>query len=97
MKKTIKRLKVIYKYGKEYRKNLLYELIASIIGITIGILLPILAAKQIVYLTDNKWLQLIYMSIVIMVIGFLSAFKTVLIRKNTQKFSLFLNKVLMEI
>lgn len=87
MKKTIKNLKIIYKYGKEYRKSLLYELIASIIGIIIGVLLPILAARQIVYLTDNNWLQLISMSVVILVVGFISALKTVLIRKNTQKFT----------
>ena len=87
MKKTIKNLKIIYKYGKEYRKSLLYELIASIIGIIIGVLLPILAARQIVYLTDNNWLQLISMSVVILVVGLISALKTVLIRKNTQKFT----------
>ena len=87
MKETIRNIKYIYRYGKEFRSALLYETIGSLIGIIIGIALPILAAKQIVYLTDNKWLQLIYMSIVIMVIGFISAFKTVLIRKNTQKFT----------
>ena len=87
MKETIRNIKYIYRYGKEFRSALLYETIGSLIGIIIGIALPILAAKQIVYLTDNKWMQLIYMSIVIMVIGFLSAFKTVLIRKNTQKFT----------
>ena len=57
------------------------------LGIIIGIVLPILAAKQIVYITDNNWYQLILMSIIIFIIGLISALKTVLIRKNTQKFT----------
>ncbi len=87
MKETIKNLKRVYRYGKEYKKNLIYETIGSIFGIVISIILPILAAKQIVYLTDNLWYQLIFMSIIILFVGFISSFKTVLIRKNTQKFT----------
>lgn len=87
MKETIKNLKRVYRYGKEYKKNLIYETIGSILGIIISIILPILAAKQIVYLTDNLWEQLIFMSIIILFVGFISSFKTVLIRKNTQKFT----------
>ncbi len=87
MKETIKNLKRVYRYGKEYKKNLIYETIGSIFGIIISIILPILAAKQIVYLTDNLWYQLIFMSIIILFVGFISSFKTVLIRKNTQKFT----------
>lgn len=87
MKKTFKNIKIVYNYGKEYKKSLIYETIGSIFGIIIGIVLPILAAKQIVYLTGNSWKQLIYMSIVILFVGFISSLKTVLIRKNTQKFT----------
>ena len=87
MKETIKNLKRVYRYGKEYKKNLIYETIGSIFGIIISIILPILAAKQIVYLTDKLWYQLIFMSIIILFVGFISSFKTVLIRKNTQKFT----------
>lgn len=87
MKNTIKNLKTVYHYGKKYKKHLLYETIGSIIGIIISIIVPILAAKQIVYLTDNNWQQLIYMTAVILIMGFLKSFKTVLIRKNTQKFT----------
>ena len=87
MKETIRNLKKVYEYGKEYKKCLIYETIGSAFGIAIGILLPILAAKQIVYLTNNKWEQLIYMSVVILIVGFIGAIKTVLIRKNTQKFT----------
>ena len=87
MKETFRNLKKVYEYGKEFKSCLIYETIGSIFGIIIGIILPILAAKQIVYLTDNNWQQLIYMSVVILIVGIIGAIKTVLIRKNTQKFT----------
>ena len=87
MKETFRNLKKVYEYGKEFKSCLIYETIGSIFGIIIGIILPILAAKQIVYLTDNNWQQLIYMSAVILIVGIIGAIKTVLIRKNTQKFT----------
>ena len=87
MKRTIRNLKYVYNYGKEYKKALIFESIGSIFGIIIGIILPILSAKQVVYLTDNMWIQLVFMSFVILIIGIISALKTVLIRKNTQKFT----------
>ena len=87
MKKTINNLKTVYKYGKEYKSCLIFETVGSILGIIIGIILPILSANQIVYLTDDKWIQLITMSLIILLIELISSAKTVLIRKNTQKFT----------
>ena len=87
MKRTIRNLKYVYNYGKEYKKALIFESIGSIFGIVIGITLPILSAKQVVYLTDNMWIQLVFMSFIILIIGIIGALKTVLIRKNTQKFT----------
>lgn len=82
---TFSNLKKVYRYGKKYRWNLILEIVGSIIGIIINIVLPILAAKQIVYLTANAWEQLILMSIIILVIHLIGNLKTVLIRTNTQK------------
>lgn len=87
MKETLKNIKTIYKFGKEYRGALVLEAIGSFFGIVIGIALPILSAQLIVHITDNNWLQLIYMSLVIFVVLIINALKTVLIRKNTQKFT----------
>lgn len=92
MEKTIKNLKEVYKYGKEYKSCIILEIIGSIIAIMINILLPIFAAKQIVDLTDNLWEELIYMSIVILVVNIVGELKTVLIRKNTQKFTVGITK-----
>ena len=87
MRETLKNIKTIYKFGKEYRGALILEAIGSFFGIVIGIALPILSAQLIVHITDNNWLQLIYMSLVIFAVLIVSALKTVLIRKNTQKFT----------
>ncbi len=87
MKETIRNIKTIYKFGKEYRSALIFETIGSLLGIAIGIALPILSAQLIVHITNNSWYQLLYMSLVIFVVQIISALKTVLIRKNTQKFT----------
>ena len=87
MKQTFRNIKTVYKYGKEYKNCLIYETIGSLFGIVIGIALPILVANQLVYLTDNNWIQLVVMSLVVLILGLINALKTVLIRKNTQKFT----------
>ena len=87
MRETLKNIKTIYKFGKEYRGALILEAIGSFFGIVIGIALPILSAQLVVHITDNNWLQLIYMSLVIFAVLIVNALKTVLIRKNTQKFT----------
>ena len=53
MKETLKNLKKVYKYGKKYKKALIYQIICCIIFITFNIILPIITSKQLVYLTDN--------------------------------------------
>ena len=87
MKETINNIKYVYRYGREFRSALMFEAIGSLIGIAIGIAFPILGAKATVYLTSNKFDQLIIMALIMMFIGFIDALKTVLIRKNTQKFT----------
>ena len=55
MKETFNNLKKVYEFGKKYRKNLIFEIIGAVNGIIIGIILPLLAAKQIVYLYKELW------------------------------------------
>ena len=86
MKETINNLKMVYRYGKKYRLSLILEIIGSIIGIVISILLPILSAKEIVCISNNAVTQIIYISIIIMIVNIIGKLKTVLIRNNTQKF-----------
>ena len=65
MKETIKNIKKVYQYGKEYKKNLIGMIIAVISSTIIGIVVPLLTAKQIVYFTSSLWQQLIIVSLVI--------------------------------
>lgn len=86
MEDTIKNLKRVYEFGKKYKKNLIFEIIGAINGIIIGIVLPLLAAKQIIYFTSNIWSQLIAISLVIFVITFIEKLNSIFLRRNTQVF-----------
>ncbi len=86
MKETIKNLKRVYSYGKKYKINLICEIIGAIIATTIGILLPLLVAKQIIYLTNNIWQQVIFVSLIILMVTILEKANSVFLRKNTQAF-----------
>ena len=87
MKKTLSNLRKVYRYGREFKGALILEGIGSLIGIIIEVILPIIAAQQLVLLTDQLWIQLIGMSAVVLTLSIIAALKTVLIRKNTQKFT----------
>ena len=86
MKGTFKNLKHVYNYGKKYRLSLILQAIGSFLAIVFNILLPILSAKLIAYITDNNYIQIITISIVILIVNIIGSLKTVLIRKSTQKF-----------
>ena len=86
MKKTFANIKKVYNYGKKYRKALYLEAMGSLIGIALEIAVPIIIARQTLLLTSNLWNQLIIMSLVLLLVDFASGLKTVLVRKNTQKF-----------
>ena len=87
MKETIKNIKKVYQYGKEYKKNLIGMIFAVISSTIIGIIVPLLTAKQIVYFTSSLWKQLIIISLVIFgvqsYINFAAMFFT---RRNSKYF-----------
>lgn len=58
-------LKKTYQFAKKDKQYLIYFLFGSIILCVINIIAPILAAKQIVFLTDEIWQQLILITIVV--------------------------------
>ena len=86
MKDTIKNLKRVYSYGKKYKINLICEIIGAIIATTIGVVLPLLVAKQIIYLTNNIWQQVIFVSLIILMVTIFEKANSVFLRKNTQVF-----------
>ena len=88
MKETIDNIKEVYKYGKEYKKNLIGMIMGVIFGTIIGVIVPILVAKQIVYFTSSEWKQLVIISFVILGIQAYNAFGAMFFtRRNHQYFS----------
>lgn len=87
MKETIKNIKKVYKYGKEYKKNLIEMIIAVISSTIIGIIVPLLTAKQIVYFTSSLWQQLLVVSVVIFVVqAYISFAAMFFTRRNSRYF-----------
>lgn len=87
MKETITNIKKVYQYGKEYKKNLIGMIIAVISSTIIGIIVPLLAAKQIVYFTSSLWQQLIIISLVIFAVqAYISFAAMFFTRRNSKHF-----------
>lgn len=72
--KTFENIKKVYSYGKEYKKHLKWLVWSCISGVIAGIIVPLLSAKQIVYLTSNVWEQDIFVSLVIVIVRCYIAF-----------------------
>ena len=86
MKGTIKNLKKVYKYGKQYKSSLIWQIVGCVIGIIIHIVFPLVYAKFVVEFTTSIWEQAIYMACLMLFINIVDRLHTVLIRKNTQIF-----------
>lgn len=87
MKETIKNIKKVYQYGKEYKKNLIEMIIAVISSTIIGIIVPLLTAKQIVYFTSSLWQQLLIISLVIFAVqAYISFAAMFFTRRNSRYF-----------
>ena len=86
MKETVKNLRSVYQFGKKYKKNFLFFTIATCFGVLFNIIVPILTAQQIVYLTNNQFHQLVLSTLLIFAILFLNTIKIVVIQKNTSKY-----------
>lgn len=86
MKETIRNLKKVYSYGKEYKSCLIIQILCCIVGIAINITVPLISAKFIVNFTDSVWNQALFMAMVLLGISAVNEIKTLIIRKNTQIF-----------
>ena len=65
MKSVINNLKFAWKYTKGSRKLLIGYIINEILSIVISVVIPLIAAKQIIYLTDNSFKQLLLTAILV--------------------------------
>lgn len=87
MKETFTNIKKVYQYGKEYKKNLIMLIVGTFSGAIIGVVLPLLTAKQIVYFTSDTIEQVIGVSLIILLVQAYRAFAALFfVRRNSQRF-----------
>lgn len=67
----LRNLKFAWQYAKNQKKNLIWFIIINILVIIISVVVPILSAKEIVYLTDNKFNQLLLIAFIILLVEWL--------------------------
>ena len=82
----INNLKKVFKISGEYRKHFILIIITSIIQIIIGIVLPLYTANQIVQLSENIFEQLIYTSLMILLISLLNEINEFIMSIACRKF-----------
>ena len=58
-------LKKTYQYAKQDKKYLFFFLLGSILLCVINVIVPLLSARQILYLTDGFWEPLIGVTLII--------------------------------
>ena len=68
MKEFLNNLKFAWKYSKNQKKNLIGFIFTNILIIVISVIVPILSAKIIIYLTDNEFRKLLLIALVILLV-----------------------------
>lgn len=84
MKETIFNLKFAWKYIKDQKTRLIGFMIAGILNIIISIIVPIFSAKIIISLTNNELRQVLYTSLVILLVEIIRNFTNYFERLFTQ-------------
>ena len=86
MKTTIRNLKKVYDYGKEYRKNLYAFTIITLLFIFVSVIYPMFTARQLTALTNEDYKGLIIATLIVFGFDILNGIKTLVIKRNTQIF-----------
>jgi len=86
VKETIKNLKRVWFYGREFKRSVIIFTLLSIFFIGINIIAPVISAKQIVYLSTNKFHRLLVISLLVLFIDLVCAIFHWVLRRNTQVF-----------
>lgn len=66
MKRFLSNLRKLWEYAKYEKKNMSIYFIFIILGSVLSVIVPIYTARRIVYLTDNNFIQLFIVSLVIL-------------------------------
>lgn len=86
MKSTIKNLKIVLKIAEKYRKVYFISLITTVVQMTIGVILPLLMARQIVFLTDSVYTELILASLMVLCTSLLNELNEFIMSLLCRKF-----------
>ena len=68
MKELIKNLKFAWRYSKDQKIRLIKYILFNILSVIINIVIPLISAKAIIYLTDNNFYQLVLVAVMIFVV-----------------------------
>ena len=68
MKEFLNNLKFAWQYSRNQKKNLIGFIFTNILIIIISVIVPILSAKIIIYLTDNEFKQLLLIALIILLV-----------------------------
>ena len=58
MKEFIKNIKFVWQYARDQKSKLVKYILCNLIAVIISVVVPIISAKIIVYLTDSMFYQL---------------------------------------
>ena len=86
VKETIKNLKRVWIYGREFKRSVIIFTLLSVFFIGINIVTPVIAANQIVFLSTNKFHKLLIVSLLVLFIDLVRAIAHWVLRRNTQIF-----------
>ena len=86
MKEFYVNLKKVYNYGKKYKLSLFVSIIVSIIYVVLNVIVPIIGAKQILYLSNNLYEELVYTSLLLLSLSIISVINNAILRYSSQIF-----------
>jgi len=84
MKETLRNLRKVYNYGREWNKSLILSCVFSFAFVVVHVIYPVFTAKQITALTGGLFEQLVFATLVIFGFDLLAALRMFIIRHNTQ-------------
>lgn len=65
MKEFFKNIKLVWKYARDQKSKLIKYILCNLAAVVVSIVVPIISAKIIVYLTDSMFYQLLMMTVVL--------------------------------
>ncbi|MCI8347797.1 MAG: hypothetical protein HFJ12_07680 [Bacilli bacterium] len=73
-----KNLSFAWKYLKKEKGKIILSIVCNLMGILISIVIPVLSAKIIIHLTTNKLYQLLFLSILLLILELFNNIRLIL-------------------